>query len=276
LWLDFSAMSLIGVVRRLFGRGGEPPLALGKAALERKDYDAALRYLSEALRRQPAASEAHFYLGVLRAEQGEQRAALGHYLRCLELGGRSPNLLNNLAATHASLGEIPAATRRYEEALALEPNHSEACTGLGRMLQEQGDYARALELYDRALRREPGAYAASFHKAQILLVRGEFKQGFKHFAARPNRVFSPERQRYKFVRGALPRDLRGKSVIVLGGGVIGVVNRQLGIGSFAPRLDSKGNSVRGVKTLRMLSDDLGLHAFECTNTGSTFIEHLIS
>jgi len=62
----------------------------------------------------------------------------------------------------------------------------------------------------------------------------------------------------------------------VGGGVIGVVNRQLGIGSFAPRLDSKGNSVRGVKVLRMLSDDLGLHTFECTNTGSTFIEHLIS
>jgi len=61
----------------------------------------------------------------------------------------------------------------------------------------------------------------------------------------------------------------------VGGGVIGVVNRQLGVGSFAPRLDAKGNSVRGVKALRILSDELGLHAFECTNTGSTFVEGLI-
>jgi glutaminase len=61
----------------------------------------------------------------------------------------------------------------------------------------------------------------------------------------------------------------------VGGGVIGVVNRQLGIGSFSPRLDAKGNSVRGVRALKMLSDELGLHAFECTNTGSTFMQQLI-
>lgn len=61
----------------------------------------------------------------------------------------------------------------------------------------------------------------------------------------------------------------------VGGGVVGVVNRQLGIGSFSPRLDAKGNSVRGVKALKMLSDELGLHAFECTNRGSSFVEQLI-
>jgi glutaminase len=58
-------------------------------------------------------------------------------------------------------------------------------------------------------------------------------------------------------------------------GVIGVVNRQLGIGSFAPRLDAEGNSVRGVKAIKLLSDELGLHAFECMNSGSSFVGQLI-
>lgn len=62
----------------------------------------------------------------------------------------------------------------------------------------------------------------------------------------------------------------------VGGGVIGVVNRQLGIGSFAPRLDAKGNSVRGIRALQILSEELGLHAFECTNRGSSFVEQLIT
>jgi glutaminase len=61
----------------------------------------------------------------------------------------------------------------------------------------------------------------------------------------------------------------------VGGGVIGVVNRQLGIGTFSPRLDRKGNSVRGVAAMRRLSDELGLHAFECTNAGSAFVERLL-
>ena len=61
----------------------------------------------------------------------------------------------------------------------------------------------------------------------------------------------------------------------VGGGVIGVVNRQLGIGTYSPRLDEKGNSVRGVQAMRLLSDELGLHAFECTNSGSSFVERLL-
>lgn len=58
----------------------------------------------------------------------------------------------------------------------------------------------------------------------------------------------------------------------VGGGIMGVVNRQLGVGTYSPRLDRKGNSVRGVASFKMLSDELGLHAFDLTNTGSAFVD----
>ena len=61
----------------------------------------------------------------------------------------------------------------------------------------------------------------------------------------------------------------------VGGGIVGVVNRQLGIASYSPRLDAKGNSVRGVASFEMLAEDFGLHAFDCTNVGSAFISSLI-
>ncbi len=61
----------------------------------------------------------------------------------------------------------------------------------------------------------------------------------------------------------------------VGGGIVGAVNRQLGIGAFSPRLDKKGNSVRGVRALRRMSDELGLHAFEFHNTGSSFFDGLM-
>jgi glutaminase len=57
----------------------------------------------------------------------------------------------------------------------------------------------------------------------------------------------------------------------VGGGVLGVVNRQLGIGTYSPRLDAKGNSARGVLAFERLSSEFGLHAFECTNYGSQFV-----
>ncbi len=61
----------------------------------------------------------------------------------------------------------------------------------------------------------------------------------------------------------------------VGGGIVGVVNRQLGIASFSPPLDAKGNSSRGVGAFKVLADHFGLHAFDCTNVGSSFISSLI-
>jgi len=46
------------------------------------------------------------------------------------------------------------------------------------------------------------------------------------------------------------------------GGIIGVVPGQLGIGVFSPPLDSKGNSVRGIKVFQEFSQRFGLHIFE--------------
>ena len=61
----------------------------------------------------------------------------------------------------------------------------------------------------------------------------------------------------------------------VGGGIVGAVNRQIGIATFSPRLDEKGNSVRGLHAFKHLADEFGLHSFECTNVGSEFLRLLI-
>ena len=55
------------------------------------------------------------------------------------------------------------------------------------------------------------------------------------------------------------------------GGIMAVVNRQMGIAVYSPRLDARGNSVRGIKVCADLSDEFGLHAFDCTNFGSSLL-----
>ncbi len=60
----------------------------------------------------------------------------------------------------------------------------------------------------------------------------------------------------------------------VGGGVLAVVNRQLGIGVFSPRLDAAGNSVRGLSVCVGLAEEMGLHAFDSTNQGSAVLNAL--
>ena len=57
----------------------------------------------------------------------------------------------------------------------------------------------------------------------------------------------------------------------VGGGIMAVVNRQLGVGVLSPRLDAAGNSVRGKLCCIGLAEELGLHAFDSTNSGSNFL-----
>lgn len=58
------------------------------------------------------------------------------------------------------------------------------------------------------------------------------------------------------------------------GGVVAVVPGKFGIGVFSPRLDAKGNSVRGVRLCQELSSRFGLHAFEFGGTGESLSAEL--
>ncbi|MGK4065936.1 glutaminase [Rothia sp. HC945] len=55
------------------------------------------------------------------------------------------------------------------------------------------------------------------------------------------------------------------------GGILGVLPGQVGIGVFSPRLDPKGNSVRGVNVFNKLSQDMGLHLLNAGIFGSNTI-----
>jgi glutaminase len=53
----------------------------------------------------------------------------------------------------------------------------------------------------------------------------------------------------------------------MSGGVLSVVNRQLGIATYSPRLDSRGNGHRGIEACTELAATFELHAFDGLNTG---------
>jgi glutaminase len=59
------------------------------------------------------------------------------------------------------------------------------------------------------------------------------------------------------------------------GGVMAVVNRQLGIATYSPPLDSHGNSLRGIGVCSELASRLGLHAFDLLNSGSRFLDAVL-
>ena len=47
----------------------------------------------------------------------------------------------------------------------------------------------------------------------------------------------------------------------VGGGIVAVLPGQFGLAVFSPRLDERGNSVRGIAVCKQFSADFGLHMF---------------
>lgn len=47
----------------------------------------------------------------------------------------------------------------------------------------------------------------------------------------------------------------------VGGGIISVVDGELGIGIYSPALDEKGNSIAGIAALEYISNEMGFHMF---------------
>lgn len=56
------------------------------------------------------------------------------------------------------------------------------------------------------------------------------------------------------------------------GGIVGILPGQVGIAVFSPKLDSHGNSVRGVNIFERLSRDMGLHLMEGTPSAQTILQ----
>jgi glutaminase len=61
----------------------------------------------------------------------------------------------------------------------------------------------------------------------------------------------------------------------VGGGITAVAPGKLGIGTFSPPLDAKGNSVRGIKVCEDLSRDFGLHLFNVAKPEHILAEWLV-
>ncbi len=60
------------------------------------------------------------------------------------------------------------------------------------------------------------------------------------------------------------------------GGIIGVLPGQVGVAVFSPRLDSHGNSARGVEMMRLMSEDMGLHLMEASRPARSAIREVYS
>ena len=157
-----------------------PHYAVGRLLEAAGRYGGAEASYREAVRLDPTHARAHNNLGAVLHMQGRVDAALACYRRALELDPTQPEANQNYSAIVADSDAAAAAIRGYLLELATHPTAA-VHQNLAALYARVGRYQDALASLDRALALEPERAEAHFAKAQLLLLNGDYEQGWKEY-----------------------------------------------------------------------------------------------
>jgi len=191
---------------------------LGMIAFRAGDCETAVQRIRRAIEIHPRASSYHSNLGNVLQQLGQAREAASCYLRALrikpDLVEAQVNLANvflaagdtehavewyqhalklrpNLPEAQKSLGDafrveekLDLARTAFESAIALKPEYADALNELGGVLRMTGDLDGALARFREAQAIEPEHPRAGFAEAMVLLLQGEFRDGWAVYERR--------------------------------------------------------------------------------------------
>ena len=167
---------------------------LGQAALSKRSYTDAARYLERASRLAPEANRIHYALAMAYRGLNDLEKAQSHLAQSGSVGVRvSDPLLDELqdlikgARLHLIRGKVALDARRFAEAadefrkaIAAQPNSIPAHFNLGAALTQTGDLRGAAEQFKETLRLDPHHANAHYNLGLLLAQANEHEQAITH------------------------------------------------------------------------------------------------
>jgi len=195
---DVEALHLRGLALRATGRAGEAAasferaldIAPGIAVLHTCLGNAykALGRLGDAIESHRRAVEcspdfagAWSNLGGTLLEAGQPKAAVHSLQQAVRIQPASAELHHNLGRIQIDARDLPGAVLALSRAIELDPAHVPARITCGSALRRLGQLDRALEVLDGAVRLAPGHADAHWNRALVLLMRGDYAEGWAEY-----------------------------------------------------------------------------------------------
>lgn len=154
-------------------------LALWKRG--REMIDEAINGYNQIINFQPKALQAYANLGAILQEQGRADEATMFYQQGLAIDPQNPQLLNGLGVVLQKQHQVNAAIQFHQQALANQPNYLDALVSLGKAQLEQGNLSEAMVCFQQALELDPNHAIAHHNYAILLLMQGDYQQGFVEY-----------------------------------------------------------------------------------------------
>jgi predicted TPR repeat methyltransferase len=154
---------------------------LGIVFYEKKQFDDAITDFQKALRLNPEFAAAYSGLGNCFKEKGLLDEAVYFYQKALQAAPNRAETYYNLGIVLKEKGLFNEAISAYQKAIQLNPDSVDAYNNSGIALQDNRQIEEAIASYQKALTIDPDDAVTHWNLSQVLLLSGNFKDGWKEY-----------------------------------------------------------------------------------------------
>jgi len=126
-------------------------------------------------------AQTHLMLGSIYQEQDALEQALSHYQQALVEVPTDADVLNRIGVVLQLQHKSHLAIHFHKRALALQPKNVDALISLAKVFLDQGKVDDALQYIHQALAVHPDHPIARYNRSLMLLIQGNFKEGFPEY-----------------------------------------------------------------------------------------------
>jgi len=127
----------------------------GDACRVQKDYERAIQYFQEAVRRDRKSATLRNKLGLAELQRGDTEQARIDFEKATKLNPKFADAFNNLGAVYFMQNRSASAAKYFKKAVALDETRATFHVNLGAAWFNQKQFDRAVNEYTRALELDP-------------------------------------------------------------------------------------------------------------------------
>jgi tetratricopeptide (TPR) repeat protein len=213
---------------------------LGNALRDTTQLSDAIAAYRQAVALRPTYPEAWNNLGNALAEADFADEAILACNKAIALRPAFPEALSNLANALKKKDRLDEAVAACRRAIALQPTLADIWVNLGNALQRQRHIEESLAAYRRAISLRPDLAIAHVYRGFVLLLKGDFPEGWREFEWRWKTNEFRNRRRDFAQPSWDGNDLNGKRILVHAEGGLGDAIQFV---RYLPEIVRRGGSV---------------------------------
>jgi tetratricopeptide (TPR) repeat protein len=155
--------------------------SMGRGFLLAKDYEKALPFFVEAIRKNPNLAEGFFQIGYCLGKLGRYSDAVGPYLEAIRIEPDDFDTHNNLCVAYGMVGRYDEATKACGEAIRIKKDLSEPYNNLCWVYHKIGRYPEAIASCKQSIRLDPDLALAHFNLGNNYMALNKFEEAIESF-----------------------------------------------------------------------------------------------